>query len=186
MLMEQTTLISIYPIDWLRNVALALCCALLIANASANASIQPGLWEITTTSDVVKRTRISPDRIQGLKDWAEQYGFDTSQIPTGEETTQVCITPQMVKSSEPPRLHDPDSGCSSQNATRNGNKYRYEFVCSSAQLNGKGAAEGTFVTPQRMEGRSEFSGTAQGVAVKEQATLKGKWMASDCGSVAPL
>lgn len=154
--------------------------------AAANSTIRPGLWEVTTTSDMLRLTRISPESLQNLKDLAEQYGVDISQMPTGEASSQVCVTPETANSDRVPNFYDAELGCETQSATRNGNRYRFDFVCSSAQIKGKGTAEGTFSNPQQFTGRTHFNGTAQGIAVNERADIRGRWLGADCGGVNPL
>jgi hypothetical protein len=143
----------------MRKILLALACVSALGTPSANSagnSIRPGLWEITTSSDVLRLAQIAPERAQELKDLAEQYGVDISGLLMGEASSQVCITPEMAASDKPPALHDPEWDCNTQNATRSGNRYRYDFVCSSPQLRGKGTAEGTFTTPERFSGHTRF------------------------------
>ena len=167
----------------MRQFLLALACVPALGAASASAAgntIRPGLWEITTSSDALRLVKVAPERAQELKDLAEQYGVDISGIPMGEASSQVCITQEMAASDKPPALNDPEWGCNTQNATRSGNKYRYDFVCSSTRLRGKGTAEGTFTTPERFSGHTRFSGAAQGIPVDDRAEISGRWINSKC------
>lgn len=101
------------------------------ANAADN-SLRPGLWEITTASDLLwLAPQIPPEEMQNLKDLAEQYGVDMPQIQMGEATTRACITQEMAEQNELPVLYQTELGCNTKNATRNGNNYQLEFVCAS-------------------------------------------------------
>lgn len=164
------------------KTALALTCVPWLAIAATSAGVRPGLWEIQTTSDLMRRAQISPENVRDWKALAEDYGIDTSQIPAGDEPSQVCITPTMANSSRPPDVHDAESGCSTKNATRNGNKFSLEFVCSGPQLKGTGTAAGTFTTAEKFVGRTRFKGVAKGIPVDEEADIKGQWRHSDCGA----
>lgn len=166
----------------MRHAVLALVCTPLLLMAATNPIVRPGLWEITTTSDLMRRARISPETVRDWKAMAEEYGIDTSQIPAGDEPSQVCITPTMASAPHPPDVHDAESGCTTRNATRSGNKFRLEFTCSSSQLKGSGTAEGTFTSAERFVGRTRFNGTAKGVPVNEAADMSGQWKSSSCGT----
>lgn len=172
----------------MHRILLALCTFALTTTSvyATDPHMRPGLWEVTTTSDLFRLTQLSPDGMQGLKDLAEQYGIDTSQLPMGEASSQVCISRETASTDDFPVLHQAELGCKTTNATRNGNKYRFDFACSSPDLKGKGTAEGTFTTSQSFSGRSQFSGVAQGVPVDEQADISGRWVNASCGSVKPM
>lgn len=174
----------------MRRTLLALACIssfiLSTANAADN-SLRPGLWEITTASDLLwLAPQIPPEEMQNLKDLAEQYGVDMPQIQMGEATTRACITQEMVEQNELPVLYQTELGCNTKNATRNGNNYQLEFVCASPQLTGNGTAEGTFTSPESFLGRTRFDGVAQRIPVNEHADISGRWINSSCGTVKPI
>lgn len=173
----------------MHKTLLALVCAssFLMSSADAADNMRPGLWEITTTSDLLwLAPQISPDEMQNLKDLAEQYGVDMPQIQMGEATSKVCITQEMAEQQNLPNFYQSELGCTTKNATRNGNNYRLDFVCSSPELKGNGIAEGKFTSPESFLGRTQFDGIAQGVPVNEQADISGRWINSSCGTVKPL
>lgn len=172
------------------RILLALVCASSFMMSTANSAdnnMRPGLWEITTTSDLLwLAPQISPDNMQEFKDLAEQYGVDMPQIQMGEATSKVCITQEMAEQQNLPNFYQSELGCTTKNATRNGNKYRLDIVCSSPELKGNGIAEGTIASPESFLGRTQFNGVAQGVPVNEQADISGRWINSSCGTVKPL
>jgi hypothetical protein len=166
--------------------ALFISVSVTTVAGAAQPHMRPGLWEITTTSDLFRLAQISPGGLQNLKDLAEQYGVDISQLPAGEASSQVCVSEETANTRDIPVFYQAELGCSTKNATRNGNRYRFDFVCSSPELNGNGTAEGTFTTQQSFTGRSRFKGTAQGIPVNEQADISGRWVNADCGAIKPM
>jgi len=174
----------------MRKTLLALLCAFSFMQSTANSAdnnMRPGLWEITTTSDILwLAPQIPPEEMQKWKDLAEQYGVEMPQIQMGEATSKVCITQEMAEQQNLPNFYQNELGCTTKNATRNGSKYRYDFVCTNPELKGNGTAEGTITSPESFIGRTHFDGVAQGVPVNEYADISGRWIDSSCGSVKPL
>ncbi|NMM37196.1 MAG: DUF3617 domain-containing protein [Glaciimonas sp.] len=160
-------------------------CSLPVLTAhSAESNMRPGLWEMTTTSDILKLVpQIPPDQMQNLMNLAKQNGFDMPQIQNGAATSKVCITQQMADQKIPPDFYQNQSGCSAKNATHIGNKYRLEFVCENANLKGNGTAEGVFTSSERFSGRTEFDGVAQGNPIREHADTSGRWVSANCKTV---
>jgi hypothetical protein len=174
----------------MRETLLALGFAFSFMMSTANSAenyMRPGLWEITTSSDLLWLVpQISPDQMQNLKNLAEQYGVDMPQIQMGEAISKACITQEMADQKELPNFYQNQLGCNTKSATHIGNKYRMDFICSSPQLKGAGTAEGTFTSSESFLGRTEFNGFAQGSPVNEHADISGRWINSSCGTVKPL
>jgi hypothetical protein len=157
-----------------------------ISNASET-YIRPGLWEITTTSDLLwLMPQIPPDQMQNLIDLAKANGFDMPQIQNGAASSNACITQKMADQKNIPYFYPNQLECTTKNATRNENSYKFDFVCTSEQLKGNGSAQGTFTNTETFSGRTKFDGIAQGFPVNEQADINGRWVSSNCGSVKPL
>lgn len=172
----------------MRKTLLAFAFALMVPAAnSADFDMRPGLWEITTSSDLLWLVpQIPPEEMQNLKNLADQYGVDMPQVQMGEAISKTCITQQMAQQQQLPVFYQAELGCNTKNATRNGNDYRLEFVCSSPQLTGNGTAEGTLTSPERWAGRTRFDGVAQGMPVNDQAEISGRWIDASCGTVKPM
>ena len=166
----------------------ALVSSLLVLPAkSAEINMRPGLWEITTSSDLLWLVpQIPPNQMQNIKDFVKEYGFDMPQIQNGAATSNTCITQEMANQKNPPDFYQNQLGCTAKNTSRIGNKYRMDFVCASAQLNGNGLAEGTFTSSESFSGRTQFNGVAQGNPVNEQADISGRWISSSCGTLEPI
>ena len=157
-----------------------------IANA-AEANMRAGLWQISTSSDLLLLVpHLPPDQMQGIKDIATEYGLEMPQIENGAAISQTCITQQMADEKTLPNFYNAQLGCTSKNATRNGNNYKTDFVCDSEDLKGNGTAQGTITSPQTFTGQTNFTGTAEGNPVNEQADISGKWLNASCGAVKPL
>ena len=169
-------------------IGLTLICPLLAATANAaDNNMRPGLWQITTTSDLLLFVpHLPPDQMQSIKDLAKDYGLDMPQIENGAAISQACITQEMADQKMLPNFYNAELGCTSQNATRSGNDYKVDFVCDSADLKGSGTAVGTVTSPEAFTGQTNFTGTAQGNPVNEQADVNGKWINASCGAVKPL
>ena len=169
-------------------IGLTLICPLLAATANAaDNNMRPGLWQITTTSDLLLLVpHLPPDQMQSIKDLAKDYGLDMPQIENGAAISQACITQEMADQKMLPNFYNAELGCTSQNATRSGNDYKVDFVCDSADLKGSGTAVGTVTSPEAFTGQTNFTGTAQGNPVNEQADVNGKWINASCGAVKPL
>ena len=169
-------------------IGLTLICPLFAAtsNAAEN-NMRSGLWQITTTSDLLLLVpHLPPDQMQSIKDLAKDYGLDMPQIENGAAISQTCITQEMVNQKTLPNFYNAQLGCTSQNAARNGNNYKTDFVCDSADLKGSGTAAGTITSPEAFTGQTNFNGTAQGNPVNEKADINGKWINVSCGAVKPL
>ena len=169
-------------------IGLTLICPLIAATAhAADNNMRPGLWQITTTSDLLLLVpHLPPDQMQSIKDLAKDYGLDMPQIENGAAISQTCITQEMANQKTLPNFYNAQLGCTSQNATRSGNDYKVDFVCDSADLKGSGTVAGTITSPEAFTGQTNFTGTAQGNPVNERADINGKWINASCGAVKPL
>lgn len=154
---------------------------------AADNMMRPGLWEITTTTDVPVMTgQIPPEQMQMIRNLAKQHGLDVSRIDAGAATTRICITEEMAAQKIPAYFHSDQLGCTIKDAARTGNRYKAQFTCSDARLQGSGQAEGTFASPESFSGNTVFKGTAQGFPVNQQARSAGRWISTDCGTVRPV
>ncbi len=156
------------------------------ANA-ADINMRPGLWQITTTSDLLWLAgQIPPDQMQNIKDLAGEYGFDLPQVKNGAATSNACITQEMANKNNIPVFDQNQLGCTTKNTTRTGNNYKMDFACASNELKGNGTAQGTITSPESFSGQTQFDGVAQGnQPVNAQADIHGKWIGASCATVKP-
>ena len=173
----------------MRNIVLLFVFVSTLSGSAAYAAettMRPGLWEMKTTSDLLKlASQIPPDQMQQLMNLAKQNGIDLPPIKNGAAISSVCITQKMADQKSPLEFLQNQSGCSAKTASHVGNKYKLSFVCANPNLNGNGTAEGTVTSPESFTGRSEFDGVAQGNPINEHADLNGRWMSASCGTVKP-
>jgi hypothetical protein len=156
------------------------------ANA-AEINMRLGLWQITTTSDLLLLApHIPPDQMKNIKDLAKDYGLDMPQIENGAAISNACITQEMAKQKTLPNFYQTELGCTSKNATRSGNNYKVDFICNGADLKGNGTAEGTITSEDTFTGQTIFKGEAQSNPVNKRADINGKWINASCGTIKPL
>lgn len=167
--------------------ALSMLLPMLASTAhAAEISLRPGLWEVTTTSDLLLLVpHIPADQMRSIKDLANDYGLEMPQIENGAAISSTCITQEMVNQKSPPVFAENQLGCTTKNSTRTGNNYKMDFICDSADLKGNGTAEGVITSAENFSGQTKFNGLAQGNAVNEQAEVTGKWVNASCGTVKP-
>lgn len=155
--------------------------AILSTSSWAESIIRPGLWEVTTQSDLLSLVpHIPSEQMAQINRLAKQYGLEMPQIRNGAAISQVCITPEMAKQEVPTYFYDNQSGCTVKNATRTGNRYQMELACDSPQFKGSGYAEGTFTSPESFSGRTEFDSVVQGAPIHAHANTTGRWLGERC------
>lgn len=173
----------------MRKISLKIIIDLLVVSTlsavNANAvefDMRPGLWQITTTSDLLLLApHIPPDQMQSLKDLATVYGVDMPQIENGAAISETCISQEIAAQKTLPNFYQSQLGCTSKNAIRTGNNYKVTIVCESAEFKGSGTTTGTLIKPQAFTGKTQFMGEAQGNPVDEKANISGKWISENCG-----
>ena len=154
--------------------------------SAAQNNIRPGLWEVTTTSDLLALVpHIPSEQMQQITNLARQYGLIMPKIQNNAATSQVCITQAMAAQEIPTYFYDDQSGCTVKNATRTGNRFQIDLVCNNAQFQGDGTAEGVFVNSEKFTGHTEFDSTVMGNPVHATAETNGRWIGETCSVVQP-
>lgn len=157
------------------------------APSLAHQHIRPGLWEVTTRSDLLALVpHIPSEKMQQLSDLARRYGLKLPEIENGAATSKVCITEEMAKQEIPTYFYENRSGCTVKNASRTGNRYQLDLVCSNQHFQGDGFAEGSFISPENFTGNTEFDSTVGGNPVHASAETSGRWVGERCTAVNPL
>ncbi|MCB1984649.1 MAG: DUF3617 domain-containing protein [Burkholderiales bacterium] len=159
-----------------------ICLTVMIIPASAaQNNIRPGLWEVTTTSDLLALVpHIPSEQMQQITHLARQYGLIMPKIQNNAATSQVCITQAMAAQDIPTYFYDGQSGCSVKNATRSGNRFQIDLICDNAQFQGSGTAEGIFTSPEEFTGHTEFDTIVMGNPVFATAETRGRWIGERC------
>lgn len=154
------------------------------ATSAAEISIKPGLWEITTTSNLLSlASQVPPDQMQNINELAKEYGVELPDIKDGAAKSTTCVTPEMSKQKIVPSTFENQAGCTVGNITRNGNAYRMNYACKNPQMEGSGVASGTLTDAQHFNGQTTFNGTVQGNPINEQANIQGKWIGANCNAL---
>lgn len=118
------------------SLGLAICSSLFISNLNAaELELKPGLWQITTTSDLLLLApQIPADQMQNIKDLANEYGLEMPQFENGVAISQACITKEMAAQKTLPNFYQSQLGCDSKNENQIGNNYKVGFICTSNEL----------------------------------------------------
>ncbi len=171
----------------MRKISFGFIISLSISVSNLNAAElepKPGLWQITTTSDLLLLVpRIPADQMQNIKDLANEYGLEIPQIENGAAISQACITKEMAAQKTLPNFYQSQLGCSTKNANRSGNNFKVDFICASNELKGNGTAVGMLTSAETFNGQTHFVGEAQGSPVDEKADISGKWLKESCGDL---
>jgi len=153
---------------------------------AADVSIKPGLWEVTTTSDLLNfASQIPAAQMDNLNALAKEYGFDVPEIKNGAAKSTTCMTEEMAKQKILPGAVQNQAGCTVNKVTQNGHYYHMAFTCVNAELNGHGTAEGNFTNAETFTGVTKFAGSIQNNPINEQANVDGKWLANSCENTKP-
>jgi uncharacterized protein DUF3617 len=160
---------------------LSVLLLIMSTTSLATNNIRPGLWEITTTSNLLAMVpNIPSQHMQQITSLVEQYGLQMPQIQNGAATSKVCITQQMADQEVPSHFYESQSGCTVKNVSKTGNHYKVDLVCTNAQFQGTGIAEGSFTSPEHFTGQTEFDSVVQGMPVFATAETSGRWIAENC------
>ena len=159
----------------------------VLSVAHAQQSTRPGLWEVTTRSDLLALVpHIPSEQMQQLALLAKHYGFKLPKVDNGTATSHLCITPEMAQQDIPTYFYENRSGCTIQNATRNGNKYSLDLSCANQYFHGNGSAQGTFTSNESFTGHIDFDSTVGGNSIPASAETTARWIAERCVAVNPL
>lgn len=150
--------------------------------------LQPGLWELTSSNMQVDGKPL-PDMefmLGQLKNLPPEQramiegGLAKQGISVGGKGVRSCLTQEQVQTNDIP-LQDPQSGCTQKITERNGNVWKFTFICPKAQGNG----EAQFLSDR--EFLTKVSGTfnASGVEQKGSMNTRAVWLGNDCGTVKP-
>ncbi|WP_090632198.1 DUF3617 domain-containing protein [Nitrosomonas marina] len=158
------------------------CFAVTVTPAAAEQyPVRPGLWEVTTTSDLLSLVpHIPSGQMRQITELAGQYGLVLPEIKDNAAISQICITPAMARHEIPTYFYDSQSGCSVQNASRRGDRFQLELVCDNARFQGNGVAEGVFISPEQFSSHTEFDSVVMGTPVFATAQTRAQWVGDAC------
>lgn len=81
------------------RILFSIACLITIVTpvSAAQDNIRPGLWKVTTTSDLLALVpHIPSEHMQQIDNLARQYGLIMPKIQNNAATSQVCITQAMA------------------------------------------------------------------------------------------
>ncbi|HEY0847494.1 MAG TPA: DUF3617 domain-containing protein [Noviherbaspirillum sp.] len=167
-----------------KSVVPLLLCTMFTSHAAHAASqMKPGLWEMKMKSDAMKNMpAIPPEQMEQMR----KMGINVPQMQDGAMVTKVCMTKDMVDSSQAPGMEKNELGCETKNFQRSGNSYSADVVCNSADMKGNGKVKGSFTGDTGFTSTYDFKGTMHGQPVSQHHENSGKWLGADCGSVKPM
>jgi len=179
--------ISVRPRRTLRSAALA---AVLItaAGGAAAQETRPGLWEFKTEMkmpgqpDLQAQMAKMQEQLKNLP--PEQRRMIEQQMgsmgvglgPGG--AIRTCVTPELARR-DPIREGQREGDCTYSQVKRTGNVYRGTVTCTQPPSTGQ------FETTLHDPGRFTTRATMTAKEGRMDMVTEGRWVAADCGSVAP-
>jgi hypothetical protein len=176
------------------NRALIVLVACSFAAGASAQNLKPGLWEISNTMKSAggemekaaaemqaQMADMPPEQRAMMEGMMAKQGMKMGAGAPGAMSVKTCLSPEMVERNEFPAQQ---GNCKSTSQPRAGNVVKMSFTCSDPASSGEGVY--TFVSPEAFTSKLVIRSAAQGKAETMNMDGKGKWLASDCGSVAPL
>jgi hypothetical protein len=176
------------------NRALIVLAACTFAVSASAQNLKPGLWEIsnamTSASGEMEKAAaemqaqmggMPPEQRKLMEGMMAKQGVKMGAGAPGQMTVKTCMTQEMVERNEIPAQQ---GNCKSTSQPRMGNVVKMSFTCTDPASSGD--AVYTFVSPEAFTSKVVVRGAPQGKAETMNMDAKGKWLASDCGSVKPV
>lgn len=184
------------PVHAAARLAAALGAALLLAGAAgtalaadAAATLQPGLWRIssklssadpqtdqTMSALLTQVANLPPEQRQQLEALAAQRGLTMPTLtPGGDIGLDSCITPEMAAQQQIPTGQPGD--CSSHNVPVAGGM-RLAFSCKNPVSSGTGQL--TFIGKQGFSMTMNITTSARGAPEQVSVSSTGKWLSASC------
>ena len=159
---------------------------------AAAQSLKPGLWEINNKmggnpqmdqamAEMQKQlAAMPPEQRKQMEAVMQQRGM---QMPGaskgGGMAMKICMTKEMVEKNDVPM----QQGCAVTKNQRSGNVTSIAFTCSNPPSSGEG--QFTYMGPEAYASKMTVKTMVQGKPETMTMEGSGKWLAADCGSVAP-
>lgn len=170
------------------RIAAALIAAGATLGLAASAGAQPssmraGLWEVKMQNPQMdaalarmneQLAAMPPAQRQQMEQMFKSRGMNL-----GERSIRVCVTPEMVKRG--PEAPSPREGCD-QKLTWHGRVGKFEMVCKDGST---GRGEIDYKTDTAYDGWMQFDNPKR-PQESMRMTMRGTWIAKDCGSVKPV
>lgn len=175
-----------------RSAALPVLLACLAAGAhAAQPNFKPGLWEVQNKSSMgdnkmqalmaAAQEHLAKDPAMRAQVEAAMSRNGVSIGQSGMVTAKLCITPAMAARQQLPIQQK--GACKMQFDPSVGNSTHYSYSCSSPVV-ASGDGTITFTSPTSYTAISRTTPTQGMPALSVES--QGRWLSSDCGSIAPL
>ncbi|MFC3608147.1 DUF3617 domain-containing protein [Stutzerimonas tarimensis] len=168
-----------------RTLAVALT-ASLFATGLAAQTVEPGLWEFTSSNMQVDGQPL-PDLQEMLgamapeqRQMMEQMMLD-SGVQLGTQGIRVCLTEEQAQADELP-LYDPESDCRQEITERGADHWAFRFDCPDAKGEGEVRFSGRRAFTTRVESTLDVGSETQRGSMETHA----RWIQADCGDVRPV
>lgn len=176
-------------------------------------NMKPGLWEHTFKFDgsslsalqneqqqqmqqamieMKKRfAEMPPEQRKQLEAMMKQNGIevDTSALAAGGKVqlskdgtvVKECVTQAQIDKGELPA---PEKNCKNTIVQKSSNVFKVTYQCTGGSQ-AHGTTEVTFQNPKSYTGKASYSLGGAGNSQTMQGDMSGKWLSSDCGTIAP-
>ena len=173
----------------------ALAAAALAAQPAMAQTIKPGLWETNNKvggpsggklQDAMAMAQaqmasMAPEQRAKIEAMMARQGV---VISNDGVIAKVCITPEMAAKQQLPMQKQGNGNCDYQHSKMVGNTMNFSFSCTNPQGSGEGTA--TFTSPTAYTSQTRMTTTATGSSETVNIASTGRWLAADCGTVAPM
>lgn len=185
-----------FSLHALAFAALASAGAAAIAAQPVTAqAIKPGLWETNnkvggTSGGKLQEAMamvqqqmatMAPEQRAKVEAMMSRQGV---VISNDGVIAKVCITAEMAAKQQLPMQKQGNGNCDYQHTPMVGNTMQFSFSCTNPQGSGEGTT--TFTSPTSYTSTTRMTTTATGSSETVNIASTGRWLAADCGTVAPM
>jgi uncharacterized protein DUF3617 len=160
-------------------ISAATVAALLLAPVAAYAAHgRPGLWKITSTTQIPNMPQMPPEMMARMK----ARGMP---MPGQPLDTQICMTPEEVNMDHPPAMDRDGQSCTSKVLSQSATSVTTEVTCHG-KVEGKGRSQVSWRGTDHYQGTYVFRGSMEGKVQQISTSYTGDFVKSDCGAVKPM
>ncbi|TNF36631.1 MAG: DUF3617 domain-containing protein [Gammaproteobacteria bacterium] len=170
-----------------RLTTTACLLAMLLASALATADgLQPGLWEIRTTTLIDGQALptleemmkdVPPHMREQMKGMMANSGVDM-----GSGAIRICVSPEKATRQSMPAM-DSDPNCQTDIEEKDKYHWTFRMECQNPQRSGEG--ETHLVSDTLWKSRISMSQTENRKTQQMETETEGRWIGSDCGGLKP-
>jgi hypothetical protein len=160
--------------------------------ASAAEQVQPGLWEIKISSEVVDSEAARRKYETLRKQWQSLAPEERAKIEAAiprpgvpiVQSDRVCITPEEASKGPAFSGAEEDEDCRTEYGERKGGRIPVKMTCKEQSVTGVG--EVVFTGPKSWSTTMRMTTRPPGEPPTESVMrTESRWVSADCGSVKP-